>query len=79
MVLPEHQRKGYASAALRLLLERAWADGRWGDIHALPGISNPASNALCRGAGFRLLDEAQVDYRGRTLHCNHWVLRGGQA
>jgi len=75
MVLPAQQGKGYASAALRSLIERARADGRWGDIHAFPGVTNAASNALCRGAGFELLTEADVDYGGRTLRCNHWVLR----
>jgi RimJ/RimL family protein N-acetyltransferase len=75
MVLPEHQGKGFASAALRLLIELARADGRWGDIHAFPGATNGPSNALCRSAGFELLEVVEVDYSGRTLTCNHWVLR----
>ena len=74
-VLPEHQGKGYASAGLRLLLDRAMADGRWGAIHAFPGASNGPSNALCRKFGFELVGEETVDYGGRTLRCNHWFLR----
>lgn len=74
-VLPEHQGRGYATVALRLLLERAQSDRRWGDIHAFPGLTNAASNALCRKFGFELLGEVEVDYGGRVLACNHWVLR----
>lgn len=72
-VLPEHQGRGYASAGLALLLERAREDGRWGPIHAFPGTTNAPSNALCRKFGFRLLGEETVDYGGRELRCNHWV------
>ena len=74
MILPRHQGYGHATEALRLLLEEARADGRWGAIHAFPGTRNVASNALCRKFGFELQGEADVDYGGRTLHCNHWVL-----
>ena len=64
----------YASAGLALLLERAHADGRWGAIHAFPGATNAASNALCRKFGFELVGQETVDYGGRALRCNHWVL-----
>lgn len=79
MVLPEDQGKGYASAAVRLLLERTAAAGdRWGDIHASPGASNGASNAICRKAGFDLVDQGEVDYGGRRLRVNHWVFRAAK-
>jgi RimJ/RimL family protein N-acetyltransferase len=73
-VLPAHQGNGYASAALKLLLERAAADSRWGAIHAFPGVTNVPSNALCRRFGFTLLGEETGDYGGRSLRINHWVL-----
>jgi RimJ/RimL family protein N-acetyltransferase len=73
-VLPEHQGRGYASGALRLLLQRAREDSRWGAIHAFPGVTNGPSNALCRKFGFALVGEETVDYGGRSLRCNHWVL-----
>jgi RimJ/RimL family protein N-acetyltransferase len=75
MVLADEQGKGYASAALALLIEQAWADGRWGDIHAFPGATNAPSNALCRKFGFEQLETVEVDYGERRLTCNHWVLR----
>jgi RimJ/RimL family protein N-acetyltransferase len=75
MILPGHQGRGYASAALATLLELARHDPRWGDIHAFPGATNGPSNALCRKAGFERLDEVTVDYGGRLLRCNRWVWR----
>lgn len=76
MILPEHQGRGYASAALALLLERARQDPtRWGDIHAFPGVTNVPSNALCRKFGFEIIGTLTADYSGRTFECNHWVLR----
>ena len=73
MVLPEHQGRGYATAAVRLLLGRARADGRWGDIHAFTGVANGASNTLCRKVGFALHGETEIDYGGRRLRCHHWI------
>lgn len=75
MILPEHQGRGHASEALRLLIDRARADGRWGDIHACPGATNAPSNALCRKLGFEQVGTMTADYAGRNFACNHWVLR----
>ena len=74
MLLPERQGKGHAREALRLLLQRARADGHWGAIHAFPGIDNVPSDDLCRGQGFTFLEAVDVDYGDRVLRCNHWVL-----
>jgi RimJ/RimL family protein N-acetyltransferase len=73
-ILPEHQGRGYASAALGLLLDRVRADGRWGAVHAFPGITNGPSNALCGKFGFELVEEVDVDYGDRTMRCNRWLL-----
>jgi RimJ/RimL family protein N-acetyltransferase len=79
MILPEHQGRGYASAAVRLLLERIRAEGGWGDVHAFPGATNAPSNAICRKSGFELVGEIEVDYGGRPLRVNHWVRRAGKS
>jgi hypothetical protein len=47
---------------------------RFEQLHAFPGVSNPASNALCRKFGFELLGEEEGGYRGAALRVNHWVL-----
>ena len=75
MILPEYQGRGLARAAVRELVERARADGRWGDIHAYPNVTNDASNALARSAGFTLVGTVDLEFRGHRLRCNDWVLR----
>jgi RimJ/RimL family protein N-acetyltransferase len=74
MVLPAHQGRGIASAALTLLIERVKAERRFPSIHAFPPVTNAPSNALCRKAGFTLLGQVDFVYSGRTLRCNHWEL-----
>jgi RimJ/RimL family protein N-acetyltransferase len=74
MVLPEYQGRGYAKRAVRTLLEHARDDGRWGLVHAFPATGNGPSNGICRSVGFRLLGRRDVEFAGRTLHTNHWVI-----
>ena len=72
-VLPEHQqaiRQRRSRAAARASARRR-ALGR---DPRLPGATNAASNALCRKFGFELVGQETVDYGGRALRCNHWVL-----
>jgi RimJ/RimL family protein N-acetyltransferase len=72
MVLPEFQGQGLAKRSVRALLERARDDGRWGLVHAFPGVTNAASNALCRSIGFTLVGEQEVDFANRRIRSNHW-------
>ncbi len=74
MVLPAFQGQGLASAAVRAVLERARLTGRWGVIHAFPGVTNGPSNGICRKCGFTKLGECEVDFADRILQCNHWVI-----
>jgi RimJ/RimL family protein N-acetyltransferase len=74
MVLPAHQGRGIASAALALLIERVKMEPQFPSIHAFPPVTNAPSNALCRKFGFTLLAEVDFVYSGRTLRCNHWSL-----
>ena len=73
MVLPEHQGRGLATAAVWAVLRRAAEDGRWGAIHAYPAITNEPSNRLCRRSGFLLAGEQDTLFRGRVFRTNHWV------
>lgn len=73
-VLPEFQGRGVASAAARATVEAARADGSHGWAHAFPSVDHPASNAVCRKAGFTLLGEADFEYPpGRWMRCNDWA------
>jgi RimJ/RimL family protein N-acetyltransferase len=78
MVLPEYQGKGVATWAVRTLLGMARDDGRWGPVHAFPGVTNGPSNGICRSLGFTLLGEQDIPYAGdRVLRVNHWVVDPG--
>ena len=74
MVLPEWQGQGIGKEAMRQLLARARAEGRWGTIYASPGVTNAASNAMCRSLGFTLQGQEEVDFAGRILAVNIWRL-----
>jgi len=74
MVLPEFQGRGLAKRAVRMLLELARDDGRWGLVHAFPATTNAPSNGICRSLGFRYAGEQDVTFAGRVLRSNHWVI-----
>ncbi|AUY51096.1 GNAT family N-acetyltransferase [Streptomyces sp. CB01881] len=77
MVLPEFQGRGLGKAAVRTVLDEAVRDGRWGAVHAHPAVTNGPSNGICHTLGFRLAGEREVDFAGRLLRVNHWVLDPG--
>jgi RimJ/RimL family protein N-acetyltransferase len=75
MILPEYQRRGYASSALKLLVKRLRREHVHRFLHAFPAVTNGPSNALCRGAGFTNLGECEFEYpAGHPLRCSDWRL-----
>jgi RimJ/RimL family protein N-acetyltransferase len=74
MVLPEFQGRGLAKRAVRMVLELARDDGRWGLVHAFPATTNGPSNGICRSLGFRFAGERDVTFADRVLRTNHWVI-----
>ncbi|MFD3564529.1 GNAT family N-acetyltransferase [Streptomyces sp. NPDC058686] len=75
-VLPGHQGRGIAAAAARLVAAHAAAD-RAGirHLHAFPPVDHPASNGVCRSAGFTLRGPCDVEYpKGRAIRCHDWHL-----
>src|SRR6266487_3521945 len=74
MVLPEFQGHGLAKQAVRMLLELARDDGRWGLVHAFPAVANAPSNGICRSLGFQFAGERDVTFAGRVLRSKHWVI-----
>ena len=57
------------------MLEWARANGDTLPVHAYPRVDNPASNAVCRKAGFTLLREEDFEVTpGNVLHTNDWVV-----
>lgn len=73
-VLPQHQGRGYATQAIRAILERDAFERKWKRIHALPSVANAASNTICRKTGFDFVGSCEVDYAGHEMICNHWTL-----
>jgi RimJ/RimL family protein N-acetyltransferase len=73
MVLPEHQGRGLASAAVAEALRRADETLRWRVLHAFPAATNARSNALCRKHSFALRGPIAYTFREQTLRVNHWV------
>lgn len=74
MVLPGFQGRGLGKQGVRMLLELARADDRWGLVHAYPAATNGPSNGICRSLGFRSLGEQDVTFAGRVLRTNHWAI-----
>lgn len=74
-VLPEHHRKGVASAGASLAIDHARARGSRRDLHAFPAVENAASNALCRRLGFESRGETEVEYPpGTMMRATDWRL-----
>ena len=71
MVLPEFQRRGIATMAVRALLQLARDAGRWGLVHAFPATTNGPSDDICRSVGFRFSGEQDVPFTGRVIRTSH--------
>ena len=78
MVLPEFQGRGIGKRAVAMLLDQARGHGRWASVHAFPGVTNAASNGICRSLGFRLLGTEDYEFVGRPMYVNHWVIDPGK-
>lgn len=74
-ILAEFQGRGLATAAVHEVAKVAAAAGRHSTLHAYPAVTNSASNALCRKAGFTLLGERDFEYpKDHWMRCNDWSL-----
>lgn len=74
-VLPAYQGRGLAVVAARAVIEAARADGRRRWLHAYPAVDHPASNAICRTAGFTLISPCEFEYpKGHVQQSNDWRL-----
>ena len=72
MILPTFQGRGLATAAGRLILDRARTEQNISEVHAFPAAGNGASNIICRKLGFSFLGEVKVAYNGPPQLSNHW-------
>jgi RimJ/RimL family protein N-acetyltransferase len=74
MLLADFHGRGLGSEALGLLIERMRSEPQFDTVHAFPGSTNAASNSLCRRFGFTFVEQADIEFAGRPLQCNHWQL-----
>lgn len=74
-VLPRFQGRGIATAGTLAVIEQARAQRKHCYLHAFPSVTNGASNAVCRKAGFELVGECDFEYPpGHLLRSNDWRL-----
>jgi RimJ/RimL family protein N-acetyltransferase len=74
-ILPEFQGRGLAVAAARAVVVAARAQNRHRYLHAFPSVHHPASNAICRRAGFTLVGKTEFEYpKGTLMQSNDWRL-----
>jgi len=74
MLLPGRAGRGVGREVLNLLGERARDELGLAELHGFTAIGNAAGNAVCRRLGWAVREEVDLDYEGRPLRCNHWVL-----
>ncbi|MFE9673086.1 GNAT family N-acetyltransferase [Streptomyces sp. NPDC006259] len=78
-VLPEFQGRGLATRAAHAVVEAVREaereTGGHRTLHAFPSVDHPASNAVCRGAGFTLLGQSDFEYpKGHWIKSNDWCV-----
>jgi RimJ/RimL family protein N-acetyltransferase len=73
-VLPEHQGKGVATEAARLIISQARSNPEVRYVHAYPAVTNAASNAIARKIGME--NQGEIDNEGfaGVLRCNDWCI-----
>jgi len=72
-VIPEYQGRGLARAGVELVLDDAARRGGFTTVIAHPSVTNLASNALAKSAGFTLIGEEQIEYpKGTFVQANRW-------
>jgi RimJ/RimL family protein N-acetyltransferase len=71
-VLPEHQGKGVATEAARLIIAQARSNPDVRSVHAYPAVDNGASNAIARKIGMENQGEFDNEGFAGILRCNDW-------
>jgi RimJ/RimL family protein N-acetyltransferase len=72
-VLPPFQGRGIATAAVLAAVALLAAERRHRHAYAFPAVDNAASNAVCRRAGFALVEQCDFEYPpGSVMRSNSW-------
>lgn len=70
--LQEHQGKGVATEAARLIISQARSNPEVHYVHAYPTVSNAASNAIARKIGMENQGEFDNEGFAGVMRCNDW-------
>jgi RimJ/RimL family protein N-acetyltransferase len=74
-VLPDFRGRGIASTAAREIARIAAETRTRTELHAYPPITNHASIAVCRKAGFTNRGDVDFEYpKGHWIRCQDWCL-----
>ncbi|WP_327314715.1 GNAT family N-acetyltransferase [Streptomyces sp. NBC_01235] len=74
-ILPEFQGRGLAALAALALVDVVRRTGGHPALHAFPAVDHPASNGVCRKAGFTLLGQVDFEYpKGNWISSNDWYV-----
>ena len=71
-VLQEHQGKGIATEAARLIISQARSNPEVRYIHAYPAVTNAASNAIAGKIGMENQGEFDNEGFADVMRCNNW-------
>lgn len=73
-IVPSGQGHGFAREAVTLAIEDARVHRLQPTLIAYPSVTNAASNAVCRAAGFTKHGERVIEFRGAALTVAVWML-----
>lgn len=77
-LLPRYWRRGIASAAARVLVARLAGEADRPAVHAFPAAGDPASNGVCRRAGFTFRGAATLEFPpGHPVRAHDWAVALG--
>jgi RimJ/RimL family protein N-acetyltransferase len=74
MLIPGGSGRGVGLEVARRLAERARTDLGLSAVHCFVAVTNEPANVICRKLGWARSGECDLDYEGRAIRCNHWIL-----
>ncbi|MGG2027567.1 GNAT family N-acetyltransferase [Gottfriedia sp. S16(2024)] len=75
-ILPQFQRKGIATIAVKKAIKKAQKESKHKYIHAFPATNNIPSNKICEKLNFKFIKKCNFEYPiGNFMVCNNWRLR----
>jgi RimJ/RimL family protein N-acetyltransferase len=77
MILPGRSGRGgrgLGMQALRQLTDNARAELGPTRLHGFTSVDNDVINVIGRRLGWTNIGQTDMDYEGRAMRCNHWIL-----